>query len=923
MGRSSRRRGASTPKTPAAPVTRAEQEEAAEETPRQPPAVLVTPEQLGEALRDVVVPLQPPEGVQANRDAVEQEPPLRDDTLQENNNASVEEAPPPQPFPNGENEETIVEIPPELRRQEMDDPPRPGGPAVGTPEVERTAAAVHMTPAGMTARGGRQRFCIRIHVLNADTGGPFRPGLFTPSVIQDQLNLVLRRAGVPTGGEVTLLSGHEALAWCGDRHFNEGWSVDHRDQMEAHLDNWTHWLGRPAILLATILPVAAGRRQLGDEQRRQRRVRAESQPNLWLGPTMRPPGGPAAPPEPRGRGFVRRAHMSHEERRAAQARRRLADWQRDLTQASAAEASAAEALSGEESDAESEAGGNVGGTTPRQPGWMGTADWRARPSMFDAAWQRGPPPFGLPTHPYAPYDHPPYGYTQEAARQARALTAIYGEHWTPHPFADDVSFWSPYGGAPMAYPPPAAHPPGAPRAAPTAGAETDREDGPAAAPSRRTRRSRRTKDQEAPRFPPAAGNANRSNNGATGVLAQEPTELREGVNPEAASAVAGDRASATASRNTGSVSCCGDSSRSRSRSRSRSGERGRNGRCHDIKPRRIPQFNGEGTVDDFNSWLWQVQSLLRDQHISEASRTREILSSLTGRAGFLMTRLRTEKGDRLTAKDVVNAAKKLFGYTEKYARLLGQLSARHQGRNESVSDYATQKLALAAMVADHPNNPMSREDFEELERSTFYDGLRPSIRSLVTVEYNAKIDIWALSRAAREAEAALDRDASRSSEGNTNRRTREKDHEKDRARRADAPFSQRHAQWEEEEGIDEENEQRAEAADEDDDEEEPAAFVQRMTQMAQDDQNKRRTCGHCGERHTAVNPWTRCPKLRQTMTDRLNRGGTPSQAGRGPPKQDDRSGRQNGSSRGSRPPPPQNKKEPPAGSNAPSGGSTA
>ena len=45
--------------------------------------------------------------------------------------------------------------------------------------------------------------------------------------------------------------------------------------------------------------------------------------------------------------------MSHEERRAAQARRRLVDWRRDLTQASAAEASAAETLSGEESDAES------------------------------------------------------------------------------------------------------------------------------------------------------------------------------------------------------------------------------------------------------------------------------------------------------------------------------------------------------------------------------------------------------------------------------------------------------------------------------------------------------------------------------------------------------------------------------------------
>ena len=517
--------------------------------------------------------------------------------------------------------------------------------------------------------------------------------------------------------------------------------MDHRDR-GAILDNWTHWLGRPAILLATILPVAAGRRQLGNEQRRQRRVRSESQSAPWLGPTMRPPGGPPAPPEPRGRGFVRLAHLSHEERRAAQARRRLADWQRDLAQASAAEASAAETPSGEESDTESEAGGRNGSRAPLPPGWTEPADWRPHPSLFDTLWQRGPPPFGLPARPFAPYDHPPYGYTQEAARQARAFAATYGEHWSPHPFADDMTFWSPHGGAPMTYPPPAGHPPGAPRPVPTAGAETDREDGPAAAQSRRTRRSRRARDQEAQRTSRPVGNANRSNNGATGLAAQEHHSLQEGVCQEATGAKG--RGTAAASEASGSASSRRERSQSRSRSRSRSSSRGHNGRRHDIRPRRIPQLNGEGTVDDFNSWLWQVQALLRDQQISEASHTREILSSLTGRAGFLMTRLRTEKGDRLTAKDVVNAAKKLFGYTEKYARLLGQLSARHQGRNETVSDYATQKLALAAMVADHPNNPMSREDFEDLERSTFYDGLRPSIRSLVTAEYNARIDISAV-----------------------------------------------------------------------------------------------------------------------------------------------------------------------------------
>ena len=37
MGKPSRRRGASTPKTPAQPVTRDKVEEAAEETSRQPP----------------------------------------------------------------------------------------------------------------------------------------------------------------------------------------------------------------------------------------------------------------------------------------------------------------------------------------------------------------------------------------------------------------------------------------------------------------------------------------------------------------------------------------------------------------------------------------------------------------------------------------------------------------------------------------------------------------------------------------------------------------------------------------------------------------------------------------------------------------------------------------------------------------------
>ena len=63
-------------------------------------------------LRDVQVPLLPAEGLQADRDALDQEPPL-DNTLQENNNASMEEVPPPHPFPEEGNEETVTEVPAE------------------------------------------------------------------------------------------------------------------------------------------------------------------------------------------------------------------------------------------------------------------------------------------------------------------------------------------------------------------------------------------------------------------------------------------------------------------------------------------------------------------------------------------------------------------------------------------------------------------------------------------------------------------------------------------------------------------------------------------------------------------------------------------------------------------------------------------
>ena len=289
-----------------------------------------------------------------------------------------------------------------------------------------------------------------------------------------------------------------------------------------------------------------------------------------------------------------------------------------------------------------------------------------------------------------------------------------------------------------------------------------------------------------------------------------------------------------------------------------------------------------------------------------------------------MTRLRTEKGDSLTARDVVNAAKKLFGYMEKYARLLGQLSVLHQGRNEPVSEYATHKLALAAMVADHPNNPMSREDFEDLERSTFYDGaatINPQLwspRSTMPRWTSGLCPVHGVGSGSRSRKGRHQEFGRKHLSPSTRKGSRKRP-------RIDGlmPSSPRGMpNGKRRKRSMKKAEQQAEAADDEDDEEEPAAFVQQMTQMAQDDQNRRHTCGHCGERHTAANPWTKCPKLRQTMTDRLNRGGTSPQVGRGPQKQDDRSGCQNGSSRGSRPPQPQNKKEPPAGSNGPSGGST-
>ena len=202
MGRSTRKRGNTKPKTPVRPATEAGVEEEAEENTCQPPPMLMTPEQLGEALRDMEDPLQPMEGLRADRDPVDQEPPPRNDTLQENNNASMEEVPPPHPFPVEGNEETITEVPPEYRQPEQDDQPWPEAATASTLEPTHATATAPQTPTGITARGGRERFCVRIHVLNTDTGGPFRPALFTPSIIQDLLNLLLRRAGVPPSGEV-------------------------------------------------------------------------------------------------------------------------------------------------------------------------------------------------------------------------------------------------------------------------------------------------------------------------------------------------------------------------------------------------------------------------------------------------------------------------------------------------------------------------------------------------------------------------------------------------------------------------------------------------------------------------------------------------------------------------------------------------
>ena len=113
-----------------------------------------------------------------------------------------------------------------------------------------------------------------------------------------------------------------------------------------------------------------------------------------------------------------------------------------------------------------------------------------------------------------------------------------------------------------------------------------------------------------------------------------------------------------------------------------------------------------------------------------------------------------------------------------------------------MTDYACKKLSLAVMVREHHNNPIPAKELENPQKPTFYDGLRPAISSLVTAEYNNKVNIWKLAWAAWNAEVLLAQDCPGEAKSLLHQQQGpDKDQEQDHACQADANFMQQHMQW--------------------------------------------------------------------------------------------------------------------------------
>ena len=165
------------------------------------------------------------------------------------------------------------------------------------------------------------------------------------------------------------------------------------------------------------------------------------------------------------------------------------------------------------------------------------------------------------------------------------------------------------------------------------------------------------------------------------------------------------------------------------------------------------------------------------------------MGSLVGDAAVIMQRLNEKGGPPPTAKDVINAAKSIFGRSTKFGKLVGEFTAVRQMKGESVRQYICRKVQVGVRLRDHPDSPFTLQGYRELEATSIYDGLLGEIRAQITAERGAGSDMFLLMEAAKDAEEALKRDRDNPVYKPESKRNGD---DGDRGRRSDAPFTQRH-----------------------------------------------------------------------------------------------------------------------------------
>ena len=260
-----------------------------------------------------------------------------------------------------------------------------------------------------------------------------------------------------------------------------------------------------------------------------------------------------------------------------------------------------------------------------------------------------------------------------------------------------------------------------------------------------------------------------------------------------------------------------------------------------------------------------------------------------------MQRLNEKGGPPPTAKDVISAAKRIFGKSTKFGKLVGEFTAVRQMKGKTVQQYICRKVQVGVRLRDHPDSPFTLQGYRELEATSFYDGLLGEIRAQITTEKGAGSDMFLLVEAAKDAEEALKRDRDNPVYRPESKRNGD---DGDRGRRADAPFTQRHtlASAIEEAAMNATSPAATEVPPSDE-EDNPAQFVSRIAQISREEQGFKRPCKYCKLIHDKrTNPWYKCAEMLKAMTAQLNsRGGAATQTGTAPLRpQQTRDGQQTG-----------------------------